>query len=89
MTFAGISLVKVLPIVAFGTRSVSVGPFHPRQFVGLCSYFTVKGRELGSGRAHTKGGAQDEAAQMAFEALSSNPLPGITMLTLRRRKSFP
>ena len=78
----------VLPIIAFGTRYVSVGPF-PRQFVGLCSPFTVKGRELGNGRAHTKGGAQDEAAQMAFEALSLNPLPGITMLTLRRRESFP
>jgi hypothetical protein len=81
----------------------SQGPAHERVWLAIClSWFfswqfvdpyssssspTVKGKELGNGRAYRKGKAKDEAAQMAFEALSSNPPPKVS--TLRRRNSFP
>ena len=86
MTFNGTSPAKVLPMNAFGSRFASVGSFS-WQFVGPYSSSTVKGEELGNGRAYRKGKAQDEAAQMAFEALSSNPPPKLS--ALRRRNSFP
>ena len=53
------------------------------------SFFTVRGRELGDGRGYRKGEAQDEAARMAIGALSLNPAPRTSILTIRRRKSFP
>jgi len=82
------SLVKVLRTIPFGTRSVSVGP-SLWEFAGPHSSTVVKGEEVGKGRALRKGGAKDEAARMALEALSSDPPPRVLMLTLRRRNSFP
>ena len=87
-TSDGISLAKVLITVAFGTRSASVGP-SPWQSVVPYSFFAVRGMELGKGRGYKKGEAQDEAARMAIGALSLDPAPGVSMLTIRRRKSFP
>ena len=89
MTFDGVSLVKDLPIIPFGTRSAPVSPSH-LQFIVPYSFPKVKGTEVGRGRAHRKGEAKDEAAQRALEELlSSESSPRISMLTLQRRNSFP
>ena len=89
MTFDGVSLAKDLPIILSGMRSASVSPSH-LQFIVPYSSPKVKGTEVGRGRAHRKGEAKDEAARRALEELLSfESAPGISMLTLQRRNSFP
>lgn len=81
------SLVRAFPTTRFGTRFAWVRR-PSKQFAGKYSHPTVKGEELGNGRARKKGKAMDEAAQMALEALSY-PSPRVSKLIHRRRNSFP